>query len=57
MRTLCELILNEDFYLQPSIISLLEARSGKSGRLGKNALIATSRNYHAANPSVDTDLA
>ena len=45
VRTLCELVLNEEFYLQPSIVSILDPH-GKE--VSKRALIATSAQYDQA---------
>ena len=55
VRTLCELVLNEEFYLQPSIVSILDPH-GKE--VGKRVLIATSAQYdHAlASTCVDREL-
>ena len=44
-RTPCELVLNEDFYLQPSIISLLDFEGHE---ISKKALIGTSASYDRA---------
>ena len=52
VRTVCELVLNEEYYLQPCITSLLDA-----GSVGKNALIATSASFEAAAAMPDTDIA
>ena len=52
VRTLCELVLNEKYYLQPQIISLLDTE----GR-GKNALVATSANFETAYRDINADLA
>ena len=53
VRTLCELVINESYYLQPSITSLLNADG-----IGKNALVATSANYDKAScRNVNCDLA
>lgn len=49
MRTICELVLNETFYLQPSITSLFTAESA-----GKNALVAISASFEKACASKDT---
>ena len=49
VRTVCELVLNEEYYLQPCITSLLDA-----GSVGKNALIAS---FEAAAAMPDTDIA
>ena len=51
VRTLCELVLNEEFYLQPSIVSLL---SPDGHEISKNALIGTSANYYEAQNRVHT---
>ena len=53
VRTLCELVINENYYLQPSITSLLD-----SDGIGQNALVATSGSYDKASCSnVNHDLA
>ena len=52
MRTVCELVLNEEYYLQPCIASLHDA-----GSVGKNALITTSASFEAAAAMPDTDIA
>ena len=47
VRTVCELTLNEEYYLQPSIVSFCTH---------KNILLATSGNFHqAAEASCMTD--
>ena len=45
VRTLCELVLNKDFYLQPSVVSLLDPYGHV---ISKNAMIGTSANYDIA---------
>ena len=54
VRTLCELVLNENFYLQPSIVSIFDPY-GK--QISKNALIATSANFDRAVGNLDADVA
>ena len=44
VRTVCELTLNEEYYLQPSIVSFCS----HSNTLHKNVLLATSSNFHQA---------
>ena len=53
VRTLCELVLNEEFYLQPSIISILDPYGNE---ISKRALIATSARYDQACTKVNNDL-
>ena len=45
VRTLCELVLNKDFYLQPSVVSLLDPYGHV---ISKNDMIGTSANYDIA---------
>ena len=52
VRTICELVLNEAFYLQPSITSLFAAETA-----GKNALVATSASFEKACANEGTDIA
>ena len=54
MRTVCELVLNESYYLHPSITSLFDT---EGEIVGKNALSATSASFEAACSKVNTDLA
>ena len=56
VRTLCELVMNEDFYLKPSVISVLDP-AGKE--VLKQGLPATSANYLEALTSsqINVDLA
>ena len=45
VRTLCELVLHKDFYLQPSIVSILDPEGNE---ISKRALVATSARYDMA---------
>ena len=44
VRTVCELTLNEEYYLQPSIVSFCSS----TNIVSKNLLLATSANFHRA---------
>lgn len=52
-RTLCELVLHQQHYLQPSIISLLDPDGIV---ISKNALIATSENFFKASSECTIDI-
>ena len=54
MRTVCELVLNENYYLQPSITSLFDI---DGSIVGKNALPATSASFERACEIVNTNIA
>ena len=53
VRTLCELVLNEEHYLQPSVMSLL---SPDGHEISKNAVIGTSASYDEALNRVHTGM-
>ena len=53
VRTLCELVLNEEHYLQPSVMSLL---SPDGHEISKNAVIGTSASYDEALNRVHTEM-
>ena len=44
VRTVCELALHEDYYLQPSVVSFCDSHT----EISKNVLLATSANYEQA---------
>ena len=60
VRTVCEIVLNEQFYLQPSMISILDPDETV---LSRNALPATAGSYDnarailASDPCINMDLA
>lgn len=51
IRNTCEMVLHEEFYLKPSIRSLLDA---EGGIVSKNALVATSGNFMVASTDTST---
>lgn len=54
MRTVCEIVLNENFYLKPDMVSLLDPHGAV---LSKNILPATARTTEWVRHSIDTDFA